>query len=63
METVEDMTELTALMESVNAELGNKKTKIDTTKQEERRATKKGLFADSGYLISIHIVLWFIVTV
>jgi len=48
METVGDMTELTALMESVNAELGNKKTKIDTIKQEERRATKKGLFADSG---------------
>ncbi|XP_065892300.1 uncharacterized protein [Dysidea avara] len=48
METAGDLTELTALMESVNAELGSKKTRIDATKQEERKATKKELFADSG---------------
>jgi len=62
METAGDMTELTALMESVNTELGNKKTGVDITKQEERRAAKKGLFADSGYLFSINIVFWFTVT-
>jgi len=41
------MTELTALMGSVNAELGNKKTVVNATKQEERRATKKELFAST----------------
>ena len=61
METAGDLTELTALMESVNAELGSKKTRIDATKQEERKATKKELFADSGKLSSVCVALWFTV--